>query len=160
MDFEIVPAYDNEQEIKVLFKEYTDYLIAGDEVFGEYLKIQHYEEELENLNIKYAPEFGRLYIAKKENEILGCIALKKIDDSCCEMKRLYVREEYRGNHIAQALILKIIDDARVIGYKKMLLDTLEFLHGAIKLYEKFGFARISRYNDSPMKNAVYMELKL
>jgi len=76
------------------------------------------------------------------------------------MKRLYVRPEFRGRHIARALTERILEDAREIGYRAMVLDTLPFLDGAVRLYEKLGFYRIDGYNDNPMENAVYMQKDL
>ncbi|MHB9341770.1 GNAT family N-acetyltransferase, partial [Fusobacterium polymorphum] len=103
---------------------------------------------------------GRLYIAYYNNEVAGCISLKKIDEKNCEMKRLYVRLEFRGKQIGEKLIEKIIKDAKEIGYSSMLLDTLPFLKSAIRLYKKYGFYEISSYNNSPMKTSIYMKLDL
>ena len=91
---------------------------------------------------------------------MGCIGLKKIDDENCEMKRLYVRPEFRGYKSANKLVEIIISDAKLIGYKSVLLDTLPFLEGAIHLYKKFGFYEIESYNNSPMENLIYMKLDL
>ena len=76
------------------------------------------------------------------------------------MKRLYVKDEFRGKHIGSILANKIVEDAREIGYKSILLDTFSFLNSAIKIYKKMGFYEIEQYNDSPMKNAVYLKLDL
>lgn len=76
------------------------------------------------------------------------------------MKRLFVREQFRGKNIGNILIQKIIDDAREIGYQHMFLDTLPFLESAIHMYRKYGFYEIESYNDSPMENSIYMKLDL
>ena len=76
------------------------------------------------------------------------------------MKRLYVRPQFRGKHIGDQLIEKIIADAKEIGYSYMLLDTLPFLESAIYLYKKYGFYEIESYNDSPMSTSIYMKLEL
>ena len=115
---EIKQAYKSIEKIKELFKEYTDMLVKEDEDFAKYLKLQDYDSELENLDIKYGPPKGRLYLATVEGEVAGCIALKYIDEKTCELKRLYVKPEFRGNKIADALVDQIIDDAKKIGYKK------------------------------------------
>ena len=154
------PAYKSIEKIKALFKEYTDMLVKEDEDFAEYLKLQDYDSELENLDIKYGPPKGRLYLATVEGEVAGCIALKYIDEKTCELKRLYVKPEFRGNKIAEALVGQIIDDAKKIGYKKIQLDTLPFLKSAIHLYERYGFYKILPYNNSPMKNSLYYRLDL
>ena len=76
------------------------------------------------------------------------------------MKRLYVRPEFRGKRLGNILVEKIIADAKEIGYSYMLLDTLPFLQSAIRMYKKFGFYEIERYNDSPMDTSIYMKLDL
>ena len=95
-----------------------------------------------------------------DEELAGCIGLKKIDETNCEMKRLYVRPQFRGKQIGNVLVRRIIDDAKEIGYHIMLLDTLPFLESALHMYQKFGFYEIESYNDSPMENSIYMKLEL
>lgn len=160
MNIEIIPAYDHPQEIGALFSEYTDMLIAGDSTFQNYLDLQHYDEETKHLEKKYGPPGGRLYLAYCGAEAAGCIGLRRIDARNCEMKRLYVRPQFRGNRLGEQLAGRIIADAREIGYSHMLLDTLPFLDAAISMYKKFGFYVIERYNDSPMDSAIYMKLDL
>ena len=160
MKIEIVPAYHYKKEIKALFSEYTDMLLASDSFFRSYLEMQHYDEEIEHLERKYGMPFGRLYLAYCDGEAAGCIGLRKMDEENCEMKRLYVRPTFRKNKIGGQLVEKIIMDAKEIGYSYMLLDTLPFLDQAIRLYESFGFYIIDCYNDSPMSNAIYMRLDL
>lgn len=160
MDVKIVPAYNHTQEVGKLFLEYTDMLLKEDPSFKKYLEVQNYEEELQQLNIKYGQPDGRLYIVYSGEKLAGCIGLKKMDELSCEMKRLYVRPEFRGLHIGKYLIQHIIDDAREIGYKHMFLDTFPFLRSAIQIYERFGFNEVEKYNDSPMDSAIYMKLDL
>ena len=160
MDIKLVLAYEYKEEIKELFNEYTDMLIKGDSSFQEYLTIQNYDEELNHLENKYGLPNGRLYLAYYDNELAGCIGLKKIDDENCEMKRLYVRPKFRGKHIGDFLVKNIIKDAKEIGYSYMLLDTLPFLQNAIHMYKKYGFYEISSYNNSPMDTSIYMKLDL
>ena len=160
MNTKIIPAYDHKYDIKILFDEYTEMLIAGDCKFKEYLLIQNYDDELEHLDSKYGFPDGRLYIVYCDGNLAGCIGLRKIDETNCEMKRLYIRKVFRGNHLGEMLVKKIIDDAREIGYSFMLLDTLPFLQPALHIYKKFGFHEISCYNNSPMKNSIYMKLDL
>lgn len=160
MSIELKQAYDYKEEVKALFSEYTDMLIEGDCSIKEYLVIQNYDEELEHLEYKYGLPYGRLYLAYYGDELAGCIGLRKIDEVTCEMKRLYVRPQFRGKHIGEHLVKHIIQEARAIGYSYMLLDTLPFLQSAIHLYQKFGFYEISKYNDSPMDTSIYMKLDL
>lgn len=160
MGMEITLGYEYSSEIKELFLEYTEMLVKNDGNFAKYLEVQNYDSELEHLADKYGLPEGRLYIVKVENEVAGCIGLRKIDNENCEMKRLYVRPKFRGHKIANKLVEMIIDDAKRIGYKNMLLDTLPFLEGAIYLYKKFGFNEIESYNNSPMDTSIYMKLDL
>ena len=160
MSIKILPAYDFPEEIKLLFSEYTDILIEGDPSFKEYLEIQNYDDELKHLEKKYGLPYGRLYLVYYNNEVAGCIGLKKIDKKNCEMKRLYVSPKFRGIQIGEQLIEKIIKAAKEIGYSYMLLDTLPFLKGAIYLYKKYGFYEIASYNNSPMDTSIYMKLDL
>ena len=91
---EIKLAYNCLEKIKELFKEYTDMLVKEDEKFAKYLKMQDYDLELENLQIKYGIPLGRLYLATVEGEVAGCIALRYVDKKTCELKRLYVKPEF------------------------------------------------------------------
>ena len=160
MELTIVPAYDAPEEIRVLFEEYTKMLVEGDPAFGEYFAIQNYNREIIHLEEKYGPPQGRLYLARWKGEVAGCIGLRPLDETRCEMKRLYVRPPFRGRGIARRLVETILTDARAIGYTEMLLDTLPFLGEAIALYENLGFSYIGCYNDSPLDTTIYMKLTL
>ncbi len=160
MKIKIVCGYDLKDEIKSLFTEYTEYLVKNDSKFKEYLEIQKYDDEVEHLENKYGLPWGRLYIAYYENQVAGCIALRKLNDKECEMKRLYVIPEFRNKGIAKTLVEKIVSDAKEIGYSNMLLDTLPFLQTAIKMYKKMGFYEIECYNNSPMEDSIYLKLDL
>lgn len=160
MSINIVYGYDYKDEIKSLFTEYTEYLVENDVEFKKYLEIQKYDNEIENPEDKYGMPWGRLYIAFYENQVAGCIALRKLNETECEMKRLYVKPEFRNKGIAKMLVEKVISDSKEIGYSSMLLDTLPFLQTAIKMYKKIGFYEIGCYNDSPLDNTIYMKLDL
>lgn len=153
-------AYDYQKQVEELFSEYTKMLIDGDENFKEYLKIQNYDDELKHLELKYGLPNGRLYLIYYNQKLAGCIGLRQIDKDNCEMKRLFVKPEFRGLHLGNYLVEKVINDAKEIGYKFMLLDTLPFLKSAIHMYKKYGFYEIPSYNDSPMDNSIYMKLDL
>ena len=139
MEVNIVLAYDSVEEVCRLFSEYTDMLINGDPEFREYLEIQNYDEELNHLDTKYGLPGGRLYLAYCDGRAAGCIGLKKLDFLNCEMKRLYVRPEFRGMRIGGMLIQRIIDGAKEIGYKNILLETTPLLERAGHMYKKWGF---------------------
>lgn len=160
MNIKILPAYNYPQEISILFSEYTNMLIEEDPTFRKYLEIQNYAEELKHIEKKYGLPYGRLYLAYCDEKLAGCIGLKRIDEQNCEMKRLYVRPQFRGKHIGNQLIEQIIFDAKEIGYSYMLLDTLPFLQNAIHMYKKYGFYEITSYNNSPMNTSIFMKLNL
>jgi len=160
MSLKIKPAYDEFDSIVELFTEYTSALKEIDPTITLYLGLQNYDQEIQDLNEKYGLPKGRLYIAYYENQIAGCIALRQLNDTECEMKRLYVKPKFRKHKIGTKLVETIIKDAKEIGYKAMLLDTLPSLVPAIKLYENTGFHYISAYNDSPAEATIFMKLDL
>ena len=155
---EIKFAYKYRDEVKMLFTEYTKMLVENDPKFQEYLDLQNYDDELDHLEAKYGLPEGRLYLLFCEGKAAGCIGLRKIDERSCEMKRLYVRPEFRGRGLGTVLVEKIIQDAKDIGYSQILLDTLPFLQSAIRMYCSFGFYEIESYNNSPMDTSIYMRL--
>lgn len=141
-------------EARKLFLEYSDWL-------GLDLCFQNFEKELAELPGAYAPPDGRLILAMHEDEIAGCVCLRKIGEGACEMKRLYVRPEFRGKGVGRALALKIIEEARAIGYDSMRLDTLPSqMSEAIKMYRSLGFREIAPYYHNPVEGALFMELML
>ena len=160
MRIEIIPGYDRESDILALFDAYMNMLTTNDPTFKVYLDVQNYEEEIAHLGSKYGLPDGRLYLLCYDGEPAGCIALRKIDSCNCELKRLYVKERYRGLGLGKMLVHRILVDAKQIGYTYVLLDTLPFLNAAIRIYRDFGFVEIEKYNDSPMDNAIYMKLEL
>lgn len=160
MEWKIVPGYDRSQELVVLLAEYTKMLVEGEPGMAPYLDQQGYEEEVAHLEHKYGRPDGRLYVALADDRVVGCIALRRFDETRCELKRLYVVPELRGCGIARALTRQLIADAREIGYRQILLDTLPFLREAIALYESEGFYQVERYNDSPLSRTYFYCLDL
>lgn len=160
MTVEIKPAYDYEEQIRELFLEYTEMTKKNKPEFEKYLGKQGFDEELKHLQEKYGMPKGRLYLALADGKPAGCIGLRRIDDKNCEMKRLYVRPQFRGQKIGRRLVETIIKVAREIGYQWMLLDTFPFLKSAILLYKKMGFYEVESYNNSPMEDLVYLKLDL
>lgn len=160
VSLELIPGYDHPEEILSLFTEYTHMLVSHDPSFQIYLDIQHYADEIRDLEAKYGRPEGRLYLALWDGEAAGCIALRRLDEQRCEMKRLYVRPAFRGHRIGDALVDRVIGDARAIGYRHMLLDTLPFLESAIHMYQKRGFYEIPCYNDSPVATTIFMQYDL
>lgn len=148
--------------------ESPEQISAVRELFLEYAKslnfslcFQSFEKELAELPGEYAPPAGRLLLAAHSSQLAGCVALHKLEDEICEMKRLYVRSEFRGKGLGRVLAERVVADAREIGYKRLRLDTVEpVMQGAVALYRKLGFREIEPYRDNPIEGALYMELNL
>lgn len=141
------------EQAQTLFLEYADSL-------GFDLSFQDFDEELRNLPGDYARPKGCLLLAAYEGQPAGCAALKPLEGKTCEMKRLYVRPEFRGLGIGRALAEAVIGRAQKIGYNYMRLDTVPSMEAARALYASLGFERISPYRHNPIVGAVFMELKL
>ena len=156
----VTDAFGHEEEIRELFLEYTQMLVDNDSRFAEYLVLQNYDDEFAHLEHKYGKPAGRLYVAHCDGALAGCIALRKLDEHTCELKRLYVRPQFRGRHFGKMLTEKIIADAKEIGYSALYLDTLPFLKTAIKMYRDMGFYDIPCYNNSPIDDTVFLKLDL
>ena len=160
METMIIPAYDRKETVRELFTEYTAMLVKEDPEFGKYLQKQNFDGELEHLERKYGMPAGRLYLLYADGVPAGCIGMRKLDEENCEMKRLYVRTEFRGRNFGEMLVKKLLEDARREGYSSMLLDTLPFLKTAIHIYKRMGFYAIGSYNGSPMEGLVYLKYDL
>jgi ribosomal protein S18 acetylase RimI-like enzyme len=142
------------EETRRIFREYESWL-------GLSLCFQNFEEELRDLPGKYAPTEGRLFLAIDGDSVAGSIAMRKLEDGVCEMKRLFVRENYQGCGVGRMLIERLISEARVAGYRKMRLDTFPpKMAKAVRLYESYGFREIPPYYDNPHGETLYMELQL
>lgn len=119
------------------------------------------EDELRNLPGRYAKPDGRLLLATIDEKPAGWAALRKLDEGICEMKRLYIRKDFRGGGLGNTIIEKLIDEAHVIGYKKMRLDTYPLkMEKAVKLYEFHGFTAIPPYYDNSDEGVLFMEMDL
>ena len=152
---EIVEAHSDPllTHVRDLFREYADAL-------GFDLSFQDFKEELAELPGGYAPPDGRMLLGLWDAEITGCVVLRRIDETTCEMKRLYVRPAFRGRGVGKALAVAIIREARNIGHQRMRLDTVPWMTEAITLYESLGFRDIEPYRHNPIEGARYMELVL
>ena len=141
-------------QARELFLEYAQSL-------GFSLCFQHFDKELAGLPGDYSPPDGRLLLAEYDGQVAGCVALHKLEDGICEMKRLYLRPGFRGKGLGRALANRIISEARRIGYQRMRLDTVEpVMKDAVAMYRRIGFREIAPYCNNPIAGALYMELEL
>ncbi len=140
---------------RMLFEEYASAL-------GIDLCFQGFSEELADLPGKYAPPSGRLFLAvDNSDEVAGCIAVRQLDGEICEMKRLYVRDAFRGKGVGRELAEHLIQAARELGYRRMRLDTLPGkMDPAISLYRSLGFEEVEPYYVNPVAGVLFFELKL
>jgi putative acetyltransferase len=142
------------EQARVLFLEYGRSLRFR-------LCFQSFDKELAELPGAYGPPAGRLLLARSLDHFAGCIALRKLESGICEMKRLYVRPEDRGNGLGKLLVGRLIAEARAIGYERMRLDTIaSSMEDAVALYRRMGFKEIAPYTSVPIANALWMELTL
>ncbi len=138
--------------VRTLFEEYAAAL-------GVDLGFQDFERELAELPGDYAPPGGRLLLAL-DPEPVGCVALRPYEPGTCEMKRLYVRPEYRGTGLGRRLVEAIVAAGRDAGYERMRLDTMPSMEAARALYRSLGFVEIEAYRFNPVHGTTYFELAL
>lgn len=141
------------QAVKALIQEYIEWMNID-------MSFQDIEEELAGFPRKYEPPSGVFLVAKDGDQVVGCVGIKKIGDGICEMKRLFVKDTYRGEKIGYALVERIILEAERKRYSKMRLDTLRRMKSAINLYIKSGFHEIGQYVVNPIEDAIFMERDL
>lgn len=141
-------------QARELFLEYAASL-------GFSLCFQNFDQELAALPGDYAPPEGRLLLAEWEGQLAGCGALHKLENDVCEMKRLYLRSQFRGKGIGRVMAERLIAEARAIGYRRMRLDTVgPVMKDAVAMYRKLGFKEIAPYRKNPMPGTLYMEIAL
>ncbi|HLE62616.1 MAG TPA: GNAT family N-acetyltransferase [Pyrinomonadaceae bacterium] len=154
MNFVQVKSAEEIESARKLFEEYAQWLEIS-------LCFQDFEGELASLPGNYQPPSGRLLLAFVDQKLAGCVALRQLGESICEMKRLYLKPEFRGKGLGRVLAEKIIHEARKIGYQRMRLDTLPGkMDRAIELYRLLGFNEIPAYCNNPVPGATFMELIL
>ena len=150
---QIVDGLDYIEEVKELIIEYINSLNRD-------LSFQNINSELNSLKTKYSYPNGRIITDIVDDKVVGCVAFYKHSSKRCEMKRLYVKKEYRNLKIGKTLVENIISLAKKDGYREMVLDTIKPLTSAINLYKKFGFQEIKPYYSNPMPDVIYMKLDL
>ena len=148
------------EHIRALFREYFRWVT---EDHGIDLGYQNVEAELAALPGCYAPPAGRLLLALDGEKPAGCIAIRPMEEEVCELKRMYVRPEYRGQGLGGTLAQTVLQEAREIGYRLARLDTADTMAPAQRLYASLGFRRVKPYYDAPpdiLQRAVFMEMLL
>lgn len=151
----IVPAQEPPlvDDVRALFEEYAASLPFD-------LGFQGFEAELAGLPGDYAPPRGCLLVARSGGRSVGCVALRPLDGDAAEMKRLWVTPGARGGGVGRELVLRLVDEARSIGYARIRLDTTPGMEAAQTLYRSLGFTAIEPYRPNPVPGTVYLELEL
>jgi ribosomal protein S18 acetylase RimI-like enzyme len=144
---------DDHATVEALFREYVASLT-------EDISFQQIDEELGTLPGKYARPTGVVLIARAGADAAGAVAYRMVEPGVAEMKRLYVRPDFRGSGLGRELASELIEDARAEGYRTMLLDTLASMSSARALYRDLGFVPVAPYYDSPLPGVMYMALEL
>lgn len=152
--YEIRPATsDDLPRIRRLIRDYVEWI-------GLDLAFQEIDAEIDGLPGDYAPPRGVLLVACAGHGPVATIGLRPLDGNVCEMKRLYVQPSARGHGLARTLILRLLDEARALGYQEMRLDTLPMMGDAQALYATLGFRDIEPYYETPIAGTRFMALRL
>jgi GNAT superfamily N-acetyltransferase len=140
-------------QVRQLFRAYAESL-AFRQCF------QSFEDELATLPGKYAAPKGRLILAWAGDQTTGCVALRPVDATTAEMKRLFVQPDQRGQHLGRRLAERICREAREAGYQRICLETLPTMTSALQLYEALGFKPVEPYVVNPPDGAIFLGLDL
>src|SRR6218665_890921 len=150
LEYKIAETAAEYEAAAILFKEYAAWLNID-------LCFQGFDKELETLAQMYGRANGGIILCKESDGYLGCVAIRRINDTDAEMKRMWVQRDHQGRGIGNLLLQKAIELSKKCGYKKIRLDTLSNMTPAINLYRKNGFVEIDAYYHNPDKRAVYFE---
>jgi putative acetyltransferase len=149
----VFAAGEADRDVRELLREYAAALTFP-------LDFQGFDRELAELPGAYAPPKGALLVARADGAAAGCVALRPLDETTCELKRLYVRRAHRGRGVGRLLVASILEEARRRGYRMMRLDTVPGMEAAQALYEQLGFREIAPYTDNPVEGTRFLELEL
>ncbi|MCR5135706.1 MAG: GNAT family N-acetyltransferase [Oscillospiraceae bacterium] len=159
-EYKLIPAMERREELIPLYREYAKLLVETDPIFTASLEQQNYDEEITRLEEKYSPPEGRIYLVYIEDSLAGCVGMKKSDALHAELKRLYIRPEFRGHCLGERLVRQIMEDAKTAGYRWLRLDTLPGLKTALALYRRMGFYEVEPYYDCLVPKTVFMEIEV
>lgn len=140
-------------DVRAMLREYVEWI-------GLDLAFQEINAELDNLPGDYAPPRGALFVVVEGPRYLAMIALRPLDGTTAEMKRLYVRPDARGRGLARQLIARLCDEARRLNYSEIRLDTLPKMGEAQAIYETYGFVDIEPYYETPIAGTRFMSKKI
>ena len=157
---ELISAFERREELIPLYREYASMLVQTDPVFQKSLEQQNYDEEIAHLEDKFSPPGGSIYLVYVGGRLAGCVGMKPSDPESAELKRLYVRSDFRGHGLGEMLVRRIMADAEAAGYRRLRLDTLPGLKTALRLYRRLGFRETEPYYDCLVPGTVFMELEL
>lgn len=154
-EVQIVPVLDADQiqQARALFEEYQRHIAVD-------LCFQGFADELATLPGAYAPPSGQLLLAMDGVRVAGCVALRELSGTACEMKRLFVRPAFQGRGLGRLLVRAILEESRRIGYAVMRLDTLPSMREATRLYASLGFEVIPAYYASPLEGTLFFERRV
>jgi len=138
---------------KILFMEYAESLDFS-------LSFQNFEDEIECVPGKYQKPDGCIILAWEKLDCIGCVCMRPLNDTSCEIKRLYVKPTFRGRGLGQLMTRKIIRYSKERNYTKILLDTITSMKTAIKIYKSLGFVETEPYYNNPLPDVVFFELNL
>jgi GNAT superfamily N-acetyltransferase len=141
------------EQVRLLFQEYWD-------SFEFTPCFQNFSQEVAALPGEYAPPGGVLGLALVDGEPAGCAALRRLGPTRCEAKRLYVRPAFRGAGLGKALLEWLTAQARAMGYREMVGDTMPVMSRALEMYLKSGFELTTPYAADPTPGAIYIRLQL
>lgn len=150
LSIKIVHSAVEIQQIRELFLTYAESR-GFDAALGDF------QAELDTLPGKYASPAGCLLLATKADKALGCLAYQRLDEEICEMKRMFVLPDYRGQGIGNQLVKRLLTEAHSAGYQRMRLDTHPQMQQAARLYQRLGFYPIARYNQNPTPGIRFFE---
>jgi putative acetyltransferase len=153
MKYIIAQSTQEYNAAKALFIEYAKWLNID-------LCFQNFNKELAEIEIMYNEKDGGIVLCVDDDKYIGCSAIRKIDDTTCELKRMWVQPSYQGKKIGEALLNECIAIAKKLNYKQIRLDTLSRLQPAIHLYKKYGFVETTAYYNNPNANVVYMKIDI